>query len=100
MPWSFPILSMLRSVFKPPQEPEPEQGPPRPPFPPPLHETDLVIEQHGTYANQYGTSYNVIYWPDLDTWSYHFAEGAAKGHSAKRKWYTSKNMAVAEIEAM
>jgi len=85
MPWNFPILKMLGSIFSPPQEPELDDGVPRPSIPPQVHPNDpgYEYEMHGTYANKYGNSYNVVYWPDFDAWSFHHIATAKSmlGHS-------------------
>ena len=100
MPWPFPILSKFFPGLAPKAPVDPDEGVPRPAYPPQIHPNDPGYEydMHGTYANNIGTMYNVVYWPDFDAWSRHFAEKSAVGHSADRKWYSSKEAVVTAIE--
>jgi hypothetical protein len=109
MTWSFPVLQHFPRIYErvrvlaSPLEPErTEEGIVKPAYPPPVHPHDPGVDytMMGTYKNKYDTLYNVIYWPDYDAYSFHFAEGAAQGHSADRTWYATKEAAVGRIEAM
>jgi len=102
MRWSFPILSRFIPGLAPKAPVDPDEGVPRPAFPPQIHPNDPAYDydMHGTYSNKYGTAYNVIYWPDFGAWSFHFVGPNAKGHSADRLWYDTKEAVIARIEAM